>query len=77
MGYDQIIEKQFFGIVEELLRIGEPYEYDYDDDTNGNYDYEAARLLSPENCDTANPSRLCYGCKFEAECLEQTEEMLS
>lgn len=32
------------------------------------YDYERAGLFSPEDCDEANPPRLCYGCKFEYEC---------
>lgn len=32
------------------------------------FDYEAAGLLSPEDCDELNPPRLCDGCKFEYKC---------
>jgi hypothetical protein len=32
------------------------------------FDYEAAGLFSPEDCDENNPPRTCFGCKFEQEC---------
>lgn len=34
------------------------------------FDYEAARLLRPEDCDELDTPRLCCGCKFEYECCE-------
>lgn len=32
------------------------------------YDYDGAGLYGPEDCDEDNPTRLCYGCKFETRC---------
>lgn len=32
------------------------------------FDYEAAGLLSPDDCD--GEQRLCCGCKFEFECFD-------
>lgn len=39
------------------------------DDREDTFDYESAGLLTPEDCDEDNPPRICFGCKFEKECL--------
>ena len=55
---------------EEYLDFDVEY-LNYDPDTGeevDTYDYESAGLISTDNCDSADPPRLCCGCKFEYEC---------
>ena len=55
---------------EEYLDYCQDY-IEYDPETNtyiDTYDYESAGLLKPEDCDNANPGRICCGCKFELLC---------
>lgn len=40
-----------------------PFNFATDD-----FDYKAAGLLSPLDCDPFDPPRLCFGCKFETLC---------